>query len=125
MGSKPLRPCRHPGCCQLVADGYCEAHRPKRVECRSDAAKQWHKLYKLDIWTKELRPTQLAKEPWCRECAKAGVRVKAEEVDHIVDHKGDMALFTDRNNLQSLCHNCHSRKTMRTMRKTAQKKQSR
>jgi len=33
-------------------------------------------------------------------------------VDHIRDHKGDWALFTDRDNLQSLCHRCHSRKTM-------------
>jgi 5-methylcytosine-specific restriction protein A len=36
-------------------------------------------------------------------------------VDHIVDHKGDWRLFVDRNNLESLCHSCHSRKTLREM----------
>ena len=122
MGSKPLRPCRHPGCSVLVTDGFCEAHAPRRREYRSEEAKQWHKLYKLDIWTKDLRPMQLAKEPFCRECSKAGFRVRATEVDHVVDHKGNMALFTDRNNLQSLCHRCHSRKTMQELRKTMQKK---
>lgn len=123
MGSKPLRPCRHPGCGVLVPDGYCAAHRPPaRVIERGEAAKQWHKLYKLDIWTKDLRPMQLAREPFCRECVKLGLRVRATEVDHIVDHKGDMALFTDRKNLQSLCHSCHSRKTMLEIRKKRKKK---
>jgi len=32
-------------------------------------------------------------------------------VDHIQDHKGDRALFADLDNLESLCHSCHSRKT--------------
>ena len=44
---------------------------------------------------------------------QAGRRVRATDVDHIRDHRGDWALFTDRSNLQSLCHSCHSRKTMR------------
>ena len=48
---------------------------------------------------------------WCSECAKRGVRTRATDVDHIVDHRGDWAMFTDRANLQSLCHSCHSRKT--------------
>lgn len=112
MGTKPLRPCRHPGCYALVSDGYCNKHRPRRSEHRSEAAKEWHKLYKLDIWVKDLRPSQLAAEPFCRECAKVGLRVFAEEVDHITPHRGNMALFTDRRNLQSLCHSCHSRKTL-------------
>ena len=122
MGSKPLRPCRHPGCCQLVADGYCDAHKPRKIENRSEEARQWHKLYKLDIWTQYLRPMQLAKEPFCRSCSAAGLRVRAEEVDHIVDHKGNMALFTDPDNLQSLCHGCHSSKTMKELRKNGKKK---
>lgn len=123
MGTKPLRPCRHPGCAALVPDGYCDRHRPQRSEQRSEAAKNWHKLYKLDIWIRDLRPSQLAAEPWCRECSRSGIRSRATEVDHIVPHRGNMALFTDRGNLQSLCHSCHSRKTMNELRQNAQKKQ--
>lgn len=123
MASKPLRPCRHPGCCVLVSDGFCEAHRPKREgDDRSAEAREWHRLYSTDLWVKRLRPGQLLREPWCRECAKHGLRVRATDVDHIVDHKGNMDLFSDPNNLESLCHSCHSRKTLREMQKNRSRK---
>ena len=117
MGQKPLRPCRHPGCTVLCTGGYCEQHQPKRQDTRSQESKAWRGWYKLDVWTKDLRPTQLALHPWCAECAKQGLRVRATDVDHIVDHKGNWSLFTDRSNLQSLCHSCHSRKTVQDLRK--------
>ena len=53
-------------------------------------------MYFTDEWRKDLRPTQLMREPFCRECARAGRRVRATDVDHIVDHKGDWAVFCDR-----------------------------
>ncbi len=37
---------------------------------------------------------------------------RANEVDHIKPHNGDLALFWDESNWQSLCKACHSRKTM-------------
>ena len=74
---------------------------------------QWHSWYSLPVWTDDLRPGQLLREPFCRECARWGIRTPATDVDHVRDHRGDWALFTDRNNLQSLCPSCHSRKTMR------------
>lgn len=108
MAMKPLRPCRRPGCGALTWDGWCPAHRP-REKPRSAA---WRRWYSLKVWTDDLRPGQLLREPFCRSCAARGVRTPAADVDHIRDHKGDWALFTDRSNLQSLCHSCHSRKTM-------------
>ncbi|MEP2204764.1 MAG: HNH endonuclease signature motif containing protein [Tateyamaria sp.] len=38
----------------------------------------------------------------------------ATVVDHIIPHRGDEALFNDRNNLQSLCTPCHSRYKQRS-----------
>lgn len=114
MALKPLRPCRHPGCCILVPDGYCAAHKPK--DRRSAEAKSWHWMYLTPEWLDDLRPSQLLKEPFCRECAQRGIRTRATDVDHIEPHKGDWAKFTDRRNLQSLCHSCHSRKTMAEIR---------
>ena len=73
----------------------------------------WHDWYFLPIWRDHLRPEHLIREPFCRECAKHGVRTYATDVDHIVDHKGNWKLFTDPDNLQSLCHSCHSKKTAR------------
>lgn len=119
MATKPLRPCRYPGCYTLVPGGYCERHRPKftwRGGDRSEAAKAWRWMYGTPDW-KRLRSEQLLREPWCRECAKRSIRTRATDVDHIRDHKGDWAVFTDEGNLQSLCHSCHSRKTLSELRK--------
>lgn len=116
MAQKPLRPCRHPGCTALVSSGYCEAHKPKDRDRRSAEAASWHWMYLTPEWIDDLRPTQLLQEPFCRECAKLGRRTRATEVDHIQPHRGDWTVFTDRSNLQSLCHSCHSRKTLAEMR---------
>lgn len=111
MASKPLRPCQHPGCAVLTRNGWCLAHKPKPAGRRESAA--WHSWYNLPIWTDDLRPAQLLREPFCRECARRGLRVRATDVDHVQDHKGNWALFIDPANHQSLCHSCHSQKTMR------------
>ena len=111
MASKPLRPCRHPGCIELTRDGWCPKHKPKQRPRRRSAA--YHSWYSLPIWTDELRPAQLLREPWCRECAKNGDRVRATVVDHIVPHRGDWALFVDPANHQSLCKRHHDQKTAR------------
>lgn len=124
MALKPLRPCRHPGCGVLTREGWCPRHKPKERP-RSEEAQAWRRWYSLPIWTDDLRPGQLLREPFCRECAKRGRRVWATDVDHVVDHKGDWAKFTDRDNLQSLCHSCHSRKTMAELRQNRREKSAR
>ncbi len=112
MASKPLRPCLHPGCRTLVRNGYCDKHKPRDADRRSAESRQWHGWYSTKLWTDDLRPAQLLRERWCCECAKHGRRTRATDVDHVVPHNGDWQLFTDRSNLQSLCHACHSAKTM-------------
>ena len=119
MAMKPLRPCRHPGCPELTREGYCPKHRPKRAERRASA--EYHSWYSLPIWTDDLRSSQLLAEPWCRACARRGVRTRATVVDHIVPHRGDWAKFTDRGNLQSLCKPCHDRKTALEMAEETRK----
>ncbi|NBI08636.1 HNH endonuclease [Colidextribacter sp. OB.20] len=110
MANRLLRPCRYPGCGALTRNGWCSAHKPKQAARRESVA--WHNWYGLSIWTDGLRPAQLLREPFCRECARRGFRVRATDVDHVQDHKGNWALFIDEGNLESLCHSCHSRKTM-------------
>lgn len=123
MANKPLRPCRHPGCLVLTRHGWCPAHKPKPAPRRESSA--WHGWYGLPIWTDNLRPAQLLREPFCRECARQGVREYATDVDHIRDHKGDWAMFTDPSNLESLCHSCHSRKTARELWQNRREKRRR
>src|SRR5690606_27413965 len=35
----------------------------------------------------------LAREPWCAECAKAGIRTRAVICDHVTPHRGDEHRF--------------------------------
>ena len=116
-GSRQL--CAYPGCAAIVGGGkrYCERHRmseaTRRTYDRSDTP--WHKMYYSKKW-QVLRKAHLIKEPFCRECLKFGLIVEATDVDHIRPHRGNWALFLDDGNLQSLCHRCHSRKTMAEVR---------
>ncbi|MGO5027603.1 HNH endonuclease signature motif containing protein [Candidatus Agathobaculum pullicola] len=64
-------------------------------------------------------PQELAREPFCRDCARRGLRVYATDVDHVVPHDGDWSKFVDPENMQSLCHSCHSAKTIAESRAKA------
>jgi 5-methylcytosine-specific restriction protein A len=48
------------------------------------------------------RSNYLVFNPWCTMCN--GI---ATVVDHIKPHKGNMTLFWDKGNWQSLCRTCH------------------
>ena len=63
---------------------------------------------KLDgrAWRK-LRASVLASEPLCRHCTARGLAVMATDLDHASGDPSDNSA----ENLQPLCHECHSRKT--------------
>ncbi|MBB3523095.1 HNH endonuclease [Rhizobium sp. BK456] len=46
-------------------------------------------------------------QPLCEFCLITEDITAAEVVDHIKSHKGDLELFYDSLNLQSLCKHCH------------------
>lgn len=58
------------------------------------------------------RAAFLRKHKFCRRCGQP-----AEVVDHIRPHRGDKALFWDRDNWQPLCTACHSGPKQREERK--------
>ena len=49
----------------------------------------------------------LKKHPLCVRHSDRGLTVAAVVVDHKVPHRGNMKLFCDKNNWQSLCKHCH------------------
>lgn len=57
-------------------------------------------------WQK-LRATVLEGEPLCRHCAARGLTVPSTDADHVDGDPSNNAL----ENLQGLCHECHSTKT--------------
>lgn len=89
-------------------------HRPARTtavrlpDMRESACKRGY-----DRHWQRLRLSHLAQHPLCVACAERGVVMQASEVDHITPHCGDRELLMDRDNLQSMCKPCHSRKTVK------------
>lgn len=75
---------------------------------RSAEAIEARKLYKTAKW-RRLREAHVLDEPCCRYCMRAEEIMPVEVVDHIKPHKGDLTLFYDPDNLQSLCNLCHSK----------------
>lgn len=63
-------------------------------------------------WQKA-RVGYLASHPLCVYCEREGRVTAATVVDHIVAHRGDQALFWDKENWQSLCATHHSRDKQR------------
>lgn len=56
----------------------------------------------------QARAVWLRDHPLCEHCETITI---ATIVDHVKPHKGDMAIFWDRANWQSLCKACHDKKT--------------
>ncbi len=81
----------------------------KKTKGRSEEATDYRRWYGLAIWRKVLRPNQLTKEPLCQFCWLREMVTAADTVDHRTPHKGDWSLFTDPENLQSLCGPCHTK----------------
>ena len=102
------RPCTYPGCGVLTQSGRCANH-PRR-STRSARAKEYNKLYKTARWRRERR-AYLNLHPLCRHCQEDGITKLADVVDHIVPHKGDVAMFYNQDNWQPLCKRHHDKKT--------------
>lgn len=64
----------------------------------------------------QARKEWLTTHPLCVMCMKAKRVCQANVVDHIKPHNGDMRLFWDRTNWQSLCAPCHNRVKQRMER---------
>lgn len=117
MPMKPGRACQEPGCTNIIiGNGYhCEEHSNQYERDRLSSHQRgydttWHKA----------RLQYLRRYPLCRHCEDEGKLTSATEVDHIIPHKGDTALFWDsKNNWQSLCKTHHSIKTNEEMGRVA------
>lgn len=73
-----------------------------RIERRGTAAERGygHK------W-QQARMGYLRKHPLCVCCSANGIVAAAELVDHVLPHRGDMAVFWKSDDWQALCNLCH------------------
>lgn len=111
MPYAPKRPCTYPGCPELTDGGRCEKHR-KQNQKEIDARRGSSSARGYGARWQKLREIVLSRDKYlCQECKKLGRLALASDVDHIIPKsKGGI---DEMENLQSLCHRCHSSKTAR------------
>jgi len=111
MPSAPLKQCKHPSCNKRTTRAWCDEHRPpasKRYDRKRPNA--FRRGY--DARWERLRQLKLKEEPLCRSCLALGIATPATQVDHIIEKPIDVPAWDyDLDELQSLCIECHSRKT--------------
>lgn len=90
----------------------CPAHPKGETYAERLAVRPHAALYRRQRWQRLSRRVR-SEEMLCRVCKAAGRTRLAAHADHVRPHRGDLALFWDRDNLQALCHECHSAKTRR------------
>lgn len=70
---------------------------PRKTAAQRGYGSKWQKA----------REAYLKLHPLCVDHKRRGHIVPATVVDHVIPHRGDLKLFWDRNNWQSLCKPCH------------------
>ena len=117
--------------CRKKVTGHCDrSNCPKNNTKFANKKGNVHPWYQSKEWRGNpnrklgerggIREAQLRRQPNCVECEKEGVINPATVVDHKKDWKKGRTkeekrmLFTNPDNLQSLCHSCHNRKTAKT-----------
>ena len=113
MPTRALHPCFVPGCVELIRQGqYCQqhfiAHSHEYNQQRGTAASRGYG----GRWQRR-RKMYLAAHPICAD--PDGVHpdqvIPATDVDHIIALRDGGTSRDD--NLQALCHTCHSHKTVK------------
>ncbi|MFP5078640.1 HNH endonuclease [Rhizobium sp. YIM 134829] len=76
----------------------------------------WRRLYNTARW-KRLRIATFTRDLFtCRLCSSVEGDTSKLVCDHVIPHKGDLELFWDETNLQTLCKTCHDREKQRQER---------
>lgn len=109
------RPCAQPGCPTLTNGTYCPRHTPVEAPRPSSHQRGYDRYWRrLSARILRARPRCECADPDCNICAGHCTRRSTD-----VDHKVPVRMFTNRRaadspeNLQALCHQCHSAKTAR------------
>jgi len=113
-----MRFCARSGCGAVVSSGYCQAHSRAKERQRGNFRQRgydarWDVAARAFRWEYPLcgmRPG--GKPPVMSRCYDEKRVSAAYQTDHVVPHKGDPALFWDREgNWQSLCRSCGAAKS--------------
>lgn len=113
MAKRRERLCSFPGCKHLTLSRFCDQHMRTRRLYQSDYDRESKRFLNSVAW-RNLSALKLSETPWCEECALTNpLSVPATQVDHIKPRRTHPELALEPSNLQSLCDECHGRKTRR------------
>lgn len=111
MPKRAARTCSRPNCPGIVRSGECSECGPQRKisdqqhdQRRGTAASRGY-----DARWRKTRLLFLRANPLCVMCEVAGLVVPATDVHHVIAKRDGGT--DEENNLQALCHSCHSRIT--------------
>ena len=90
----------------LLAQGEAFRVMSSRFDDHGVEAERYRQLYKTAEWDRT-RKRKLHDNPCCERCMKQGYVEPAKVVHHSIAHKGDLVLFLDLDNLESLCKPHH------------------
>lgn len=97
--------------CKTPSQGNPSAESTKAAQAAYDRRRgkdrQW---YGKTQWRK-VREAFLKENPLCVDCQSAGQYEPANEVHHKIRRKDNESLQFDFDNLEALCHSCHSKRT--------------
>jgi 5-methylcytosine-specific restriction protein A len=106
MPYKPKKPCAHPGCPNLTAGQFCEAHAKQNARDYEKYRRDPNTRKRYGRAWKRIRDRYIAAHPLCEQCQRDGRITPAEEVHHILPLSQGGTHAED--NLMALCTSCHS-----------------
>jgi 5-methylcytosine-specific restriction protein A len=118
--------CGKRGCNQLTDSRFCTSHQDIDKQDRSERHKHYDKhqrdrkaatFYNSIEWLKARQQALIRDHHLCQQCLKDKTIKLADMVDHIIPISIAWHLRVFLNNLQSLCHGCHNKKTAEDKKK--------
>lgn len=109
MARRAAQVCKRPQCPGLVRAGVCSVCGPLRRVDNYDRQRPSAARRGYDARWRRLRLMFLRAHPLCEICEEAGLVVAATDVHHKLAKRDGGKDEWD--NLQALCHSCHSRIT--------------
>ena len=105
LSLRPLRPCNHSGCPNLVISGRCPQHS-KQVQQQYDRQRGSAVERGYDYQWAKFRAIYLSAHPLCTMCEDKGYIVKADLIHHKTPLDQGGSKYNE-DNLQALCNDCH------------------
>ncbi|MCC2248845.1 HNH endonuclease [Virgibacillus sp. AGTR] len=112
--------CNKVGCNNLIntTETYCEQHKNhnykqyEKIRTSTDGGRTYKRFYDTKEW-KSLRYQAMLRDGFICVCCGREAKIG----DHIIPTKVSWDLRLDINNVQSLCFECHNKKTLEDKRK--------